>query len=329
MSDPRPASPTCAPASDPSFEPSCCAPGEPGEERVDDEYTAARLLFRLRFGDDWGCAGCGHPRWTQLRVRPRIFECNRCGHPLSVTADTALHRCRVPLTKVLVAARLLSRPGVSISARSLAKVLDVGLETAWSLGHRLRTGFLAAPAARLTDETVWWFPFVPGRLPRGERSRSPLGERVGFVVLADRSRHLAVETGRPDEAGLRRFLDRHTDGRLPAPGPVRLVYDPTHIGTFTHFGVSDRWLPLYVAAIAGWQNAAVDGWRPDEVTLRTALRCRTRPFAKVRPHRPRFPPRPHHLVEAERLRVDTWDHPAPCTTAAEAADPPRVGGPLG
>src|SRR5262249_36517577 len=106
-----------------------------------DEYSAAELLFYLRFGGDWTCA-CGHRRCTHLRTRPRLFECNACGRTISVTAGTSLHGCRVPLMKVAEAARLLSIPDGSISARSLARRLGVCVETAWSLAHRLRIGFL-------------------------------------------------------------------------------------------------------------------------------------------------------------------------------------------
>lgn len=299
-----------------------CADGAPDPLAPPDEYAAAHALFQLRFADDWGCESCGHRRCTQLRSRPRIFCCNRCDHPFSVTAGTTLHRCRVPLVKVFAAARLLCRPGVSISARALAKALGLGLETAWSLGHRLRAGFLDAPPARLSSEVAMTSPSIPQRLPKGERSRSPLGERVRFVLLADRSRRVAAVAGHPDDAGLRRFLDRHADIDQPEPGAVRLTYDPTTIGRDTHVALSDRWLPLYLAAVVGWQNAGLDGKDPAALTLRLALSLRGHPFARLRPRRPRLRHRTARELEAARDRVHAWDDDVRCAPVPESEPPP-------
>ncbi len=254
--------------------------GEP-----EDEYSAALILFRLRYQHGWGCEECGHLRWTHLRARPRIFECNRCGRGHSVTAGTALHRCRIPLVKVVAAARLLCRAGVSVSARSLARILDLGVEAAWMLGHRLRAGFLDAPAVRLDVDVVLSYEWFRRRKERGEKRGGVQRPLAWFTVLWDWSHRAAGATGSLDRFEARRFLDRHTDAATPICGQLMFT-DPRRIGNSTHRGVSERWLSLYVAAIFAWRNARIDGRDPPSVALALALRCDRYPFRRLRPKLP-------------------------------------------
>ncbi len=249
-----------------------------------DEYAAAEVLFELRYGGRWGCADCGHRRATHLRTRPRLFECNACGKAASVTAGTALHGCKVPLTKVVLAAQLLCWARTSISARELAKALGVAIETAWSLGHRLRSGLLEQ-RVRLVGELI--LSSCQFKLRPPPRQSRPRGQRFAtFKILWDRSQHFAVETGSPDHHGLRRFVDRHAEVDRPILGTYRLRHDPCIIGNHTHGGVSDRWLPFYANAVAGWQNAWLDERHTPTLTLQGALRCTRHPFARLRPRQP-------------------------------------------
>lgn len=254
--------------------------GEPA-----DEYAAAQILFRLRFPNGWGCAECGHLKWTHLRSRPRIFECNRCGRAHSVTAGTALHRCRIPLVKVVAAARLLCRAGVSVSARALARILDLGVEAAWMLGHRLRAGFLDATPVRLDDDVVLSYEWFRRRKERGERRGGVQRPLAWFSVLWDWSHRAAGATGSLDPFEARRFVDRHTAAATPIWGPLMFT-DPDRIGNRTHRGVSERWLSMYVAAIFAWRNARIDGRDPPSVALQAALRCDRFPFRRLRPMLP-------------------------------------------
>lgn len=258
-----------------------------------DEYTAAELLFHLRFGEDWGCERCGHRQCTHLRSRPRVFECNSCGTPTSVTSGTSLHRCRLPLGVVLRAAHLLSGSSRSISSRALARTLGVGLETAWTLAHRLRTGFREALGPRLGPDVVL--------SPVNVRSRPPWRKRqVGLFsvaalrVLWDQSHQVVVITGKTDPSGLRRFVDRHSDVERPFCGPYLLPDSPWVAVNQTHRGVSERWLPLYAHAMAGWHNARTRGEPATVATLRSALRSGHHPFRRLRP---RAPPGPHFRWE--------------------------------
>lgn len=288
--------------------PDGCTAGEPAPEDPPDEVRAAKALFRLRFGQGWGCERCGHVRCTQLKTRPRVFTCNRCRHPFTVTAGTAFHRCRLPLVQVFAAARLLCRPR-SISARALAAALGVGVETAWSLGHRLRSGFLDAPDVSLDgDDLIVTQTSFARRPSRGEPKPSR-HDRARFVLLWNQSRRVVGLAGWPDPAGVRRFVDRHSRAERPAAAPMPMAGHPAVIGDGTHRGVSTRWLPMYVASIVGWTNGALDGRDPVALTLERGLRCRRYPFARLRPRPPLpLPPRDDAAV----ARVLEWEGPTRC-----------------
>jgi hypothetical protein len=238
-----------------------------------------------------------------------VFTCNRCRHPLTVTAGTAFHRLRLPLVKLFAAARLLCGPG-SISARSLAAALDVGVETAWSLGHRLRAGFLDAPDVSLGgDDLIITQTSFSRRASRGE-PKPTRRDRAPFVLLWDQTRRAVGVAGWPDPAGVRRFVDRHARAEQPAAAPMPLAGHPAQIGDGTHRGVSIRWLPLYVTSIVGWTNGELDGRDPVALTLEWGLRSRRYPFARLRPRAPLpLPPGDDAAME----RVFEWDSPTRCT----------------
>lgn len=252
---------------------------------LDDEYAAAELLHHLRYPGGWGCDACGHPRCTHLRTRPRQFACNGCGAVTSVTAGTSLHRCRLPLVVVVRAAVLLVRPGRSVSARALARELGVTLETAWSLAHRLRAGFLAAPPVPLGREVVLsrmgfrWRPHG-GEQPRQQRVLAR------FTAVWDSDGRVGVVTGESERHADRRLLDAHADVARTLVVPFRFWQDPWCAGRHTHRGVSERWLAFYVHAMAGWHNEALAGGCAATRTLRATLACARHPFARLRPHPP-------------------------------------------
>jgi hypothetical protein len=253
-----------------------------------DDYTAAEVLFQLRYGGDWGCERCGHRRCTHLRSRPRLFECNACGKSISVTAGTALNRCRLPLVVVLRAAARLSSSVRSISARALARELELTVETAWSLAHRLRAGFLEAHTPRMGPDVVLSPVSVRSR-PPWRRRRIGLFPFASITVLWDRSHRVVVTPGRPDPYGTRAFVDRHANVERPVCGRYLLPDRPWDATARTHRGVSDRWMPMYVHAMAGWHNARVERAAGAVETLRVTLRCGRHPFRTLRPAAPPGP----------------------------------------
>src|SRR5208283_2129503 len=84
------------------------------------------------------CPACGKPRGVALNSRPRLFECLDCGRQTSITAGTAMHRSKLPLTTWFWAAHLLTTHSIGMSARQLEGQLGVTYKTAWLLTQKLR-----------------------------------------------------------------------------------------------------------------------------------------------------------------------------------------------
>ena len=73
-----------------------------------------------------------------LKSRPRLFECLDCGLQTSLTAGTAMHRSKLPLTTWFWAAHLMATHSNGMSARQLEDQLGVTYKTGWLLAQKLR-----------------------------------------------------------------------------------------------------------------------------------------------------------------------------------------------
>ena len=68
------------------------------------------------------CPKCGGVAYWALRSR-RLLECTSCGHQVSITVGTVMHRTRTPLLMWFWAAYLVSTATPGISARQLGRQL--------------------------------------------------------------------------------------------------------------------------------------------------------------------------------------------------------------
>jgi transposase-like protein len=103
-----------------------------------DQASCAALLFKCRWPGGFVCPACGKPRGVALNSRPRLFECLDCGRQTSITAGTAMHRSKLPLTTWFWAAHLMATHSNGMSARQLEDRLGVTYKTAWLLTQKLR-----------------------------------------------------------------------------------------------------------------------------------------------------------------------------------------------
>jgi Transposase zinc-ribbon domain len=94
-----------------------------------DEESCAAFLIKRRWPDGFACPGCGKCRVVGLKSRPRLHECLDCGRQSSVTADTAMHRSKLPLTAWFWAAHLMTTHSNGMSARQLEDQLGVTYKT--------------------------------------------------------------------------------------------------------------------------------------------------------------------------------------------------------
>ena len=103
-----------------------------------DEASCAAFLFERRWPGGFVCPVCSKDRAAALKSRAYTYECSDCGRQTSITAGTALHRTKLPLTVWFWAAHLMSTHSNGMSARQLEDQLGLTYRTAWLLTQKLR-----------------------------------------------------------------------------------------------------------------------------------------------------------------------------------------------
>ena len=119
-----------------------------------------------------------------MEQRRHLWQCRSCGRQTSVTAQTVMHKTRLPLTLWFWAAYLVATHGPGVSALQLQRQLGISrYETAWTILHKLRRAMVAPEREPLTGEIEVDEGYLGGRDTdlRGGRQRDgkPL---VGVAV---------------------------------------------------------------------------------------------------------------------------------------------------
>jgi len=141
-----------------------------------DEASCVAFLFKRRWPDGFICPGCGERRAAVLKSRPRLYECLDCGRQTSITAGTAMHRSKLPLTAWFWAAHLMATHSNGMSARQLEDQLGVTYKTAWLLTQKLRRSMVdpdREPLEGVVEVDQTEIPFREGDafLDRGKRMK--------------------------------------------------------------------------------------------------------------------------------------------------------------
>jgi transposase-like protein len=116
-----------------------------------DDEACRQYLTACRWPDGFRCAGCRQPAAFEL-ARRGLWQCKTCGQQTSVTAGTALHRTRLPLTVWFWAAYLVTTHTPGLSAVQLQRQLGISYETAWALLHKLRRAMVNPDREALKDK---------------------------------------------------------------------------------------------------------------------------------------------------------------------------------
>jgi transposase-like protein len=103
-----------------------------------DEAACAEFLFERRWPEGFVCPSCGDGRAFLLKSRAWTYQCLGCRRQVSVTAGTAMHRSKLPLTVWFWAARLMATHSNGISALQLAAQIGLSYRAAWLMTQKLR-----------------------------------------------------------------------------------------------------------------------------------------------------------------------------------------------
>lgn len=101
-------------------------------------------LERIRWNGKPKCPYCQSTSQTPAPKEHR-YHCNNCNTSFSVTVGTIFHKTRLDLQKWFLAIALTLNAKKGLSARQLARDIEVNKDTAWSLMMRIRQAFVDAP----------------------------------------------------------------------------------------------------------------------------------------------------------------------------------------
>ena len=165
------------------------------------EMACARYLKQVRWPEGFECPTCsrvGEP-W-HLQARPRVLECPQCGHQVSLTAGTLMHRTKQPLPVWFWAAYLVTTQTPGMSALQFQRQLGIGrYETAFLMLHKLRIAMIRPERDRIgakwpveVDET-----FVGGTTQGEGKGQHHKTLVVGMVEVLPRKKALGPDPNLP------------------------------------------------------------------------------------------------------------------------------------
>ena len=218
-----------------------------------DDNAAREYLETVLWPEGPVCPRCGvvGDRITKMEgksLRPGVYNCKDCRKPFSVTVGTVMERSHIPLSKWVLATRLMAASKKGFSAHELHRCMDVSYEAAWFLFHRLReaaggpneTGPLGGAGKPVeADET-----YIGGKIKNMHASKKPkrtggIGNKMAVVSLVDRdgrtkSFHVANVTG----ANVRDILVKHVDRASHLMTDTSSVYINVGYEFSGHWGVN-------------------------------------------------------------------------------------------
>lgn len=169
-------------------------------------------LFRIRWPTGLVCPVCGGKDFYKITKR-NVYEC-KCGHQVSLTAGTIMHRSHTPLFKWFWAIYLTAHDKRGVSALRLQKELSVSYPTAWLMLHKIRHAMGERDSLYLlegiveTDEA-----YFGGTKEGGKRGRGTEKTPVQAAVSLDTEGHPQfVKMGKLNDVGsqaVREFAEQN------------------------------------------------------------------------------------------------------------------------
>ncbi len=229
------------------------------QKAFSDEAKCVAFMFKRRWPDGFTCPACGKHRFATLKSRPRLYECLDCGRQTSVTAGTAMHRSRLPLTTRFWASHLMTTHSNGMSALQLQDQLGVTYKTAWLLTQKLRRSMFdpdREPLEGVVEIDQTEIPFREGDtffesgnagkilvigavevIERDTNKAKPrrkhakyLDTRSGRIRLAMTADNSAASVEAFVNANVKRGTTLLTDGHKSFPGLKGYRHDPRVVG---------------------------------------------------------------------------------------------------
>lgn len=183
-------------------------------KRFPTQQDCLKHLEEVRWGDKPKCPYCESVRVTRLPKQNRL-HCNACNTSFSVTVKTIFHKTKIDLQRWFLAISLVLNAKKGISARQLARDIEVNKNTAWLMLMRVRKAMLEQGVLLRgiveADET-----YIGGKnrnrhddkKTKGGQGRSTKDKTPVFGILERGGNILAQTVSRVDAKSLQRIIMR-------------------------------------------------------------------------------------------------------------------------
>src|SRR5208282_1530275 len=189
------------------------------------ESDCIKHLENVRWKGKPTCPYCRSDRTTAAPTEKR-HHCNNCKTSFSVTVGTIFHHTHLPLQKWLLAVSLVLNAKKGLSARQLARDLDVNRNTGWRMAMQIRKAMAEREQRELLSGVVEMDETYIGGKPRkgnigssgqggGDKSKRGRGTKKTPVVgMIERGGNVSAHVVKKD--GLRThalssLVRRHVD----------------------------------------------------------------------------------------------------------------------
>ena len=120
------------------------------------EEAAVRLIEHCRWGGKPECPRCGSARVsTVVKSVPMSHRCRACRKYFSVRTGSILEESRLPLSKWLLAIKLLGSESQDMSSVQMAERLTITQKSAWRIRRRIREA-VARPGATVQEYRAFY-----------------------------------------------------------------------------------------------------------------------------------------------------------------------------
>ncbi len=154
-------------------------------KRFPNEKACAEYLYQIKWPNGFVCPVCGHRHCYPIKGYRR-YQCAKCHHQTSLTANTVMHRSHLPLTKWFWAMYLVACDKRGISALALAEKIEVCYETAWNVLRRIRAAMEMRDAHYMVGQIVEFDDAYFGAKIKGVRGRGAGNQGVFIAVSKDK-----------------------------------------------------------------------------------------------------------------------------------------------
>src|SRR3954453_16200485 len=147
------------------------------------EERCRTAVEELRWPEGFVCPVCGGREGTRLSTRPKI-QCGSCRHQASSTVGTIFASTKLPLTRWLLAIRLIATAAEGVTPGELGRRLGIKQTNAWALKRKL---------LRAMEHDDWLPPghrrsrkgmLLPAKaVPRKATARPPVGPRAKLPAV--------------------------------------------------------------------------------------------------------------------------------------------------